>query len=415
MSLYTLDIQVPRETSGHVLHVFQPEIPNGLEVVSSNVLYSDLNTTYYRLELFCSGHDRDWLVDLIEANFKKVTYKLREDLSLYDRPLFEMSPRKSIDTRRSFMATSPATLRAAQEYFFRDPENVRIPPARNRVGLLSNGGVHEFPARMSLALERDAFLINKHTNLQTFPLWIQSRHEEEFLKAAVALAPNFSMLRIGGFARDDALDMRDRLADQLDIPVILSEYVETAGLITAVLKNAARIFQLDLVGGNAAIVGLGPAGHGVADLLVKLGLHRVFGIDHDPRQLARFEKGPGIASSLDHVYENADLIIISPDYPTRLHEERLRRDQLVLSFTPGALDVELAEKNGAHVFQGYPPHPVFIMPGLLGAIQKQGVKRVEADHILRVVETLELRSGESNFLPAPSAELIRSQINMVFA
>ena len=412
MSLYTLDIQVPRESSGNVLRVFQPEKPNGLEVVSSNVLYTDLNTTYYRLELFCMGHDRDWLVDLIEGNFKSVTYKLREDLTLYQKPLLEMSPRKALDSRRSFMATAPPTLRAAQEYFFRDPESLKVPPSSARVGLLSNGSGHEFPARMSLELERDAFLINRHTGIQTFPLWVNSRHDEEFIKTALSLAPNFFALRIGGFARDEALDLYDRLEHELERPVILSEFVETAGLVTAVLKNAARIHGRELEGATVAIIGLGPAGHGVAGLLEQLGVRRVLGIDHDPRQLSRFERGPGIASSLEHVYENAEFILISPDYPTRIHEDHLIEDQLVLSFTPGALDTEAAESTGAHVFQGYPPHPVFLLPGLMGALQKHKLERIEPEHILRLIETLEVH-GENHLLPAPSTDLIRSQINIL--
>jgi malate dehydrogenase (oxaloacetate-decarboxylating) len=277
--------------------------------------------------------------------------------------------------------------------------------------LLSNGLAHEFPARVALELERDAFLVNRHAGLQTFPLWVRSRHDEEFIKTAIALAPNFFALRISSFARDDALDILERLEAECDQPIILAEYLESAGLITAILKNAARLHGIQLEGATAGIIGLGPAGHGIARLLERLGVKRIFGIDHDSRQLSRFEKGPGIASSLDHVYDNADFIIISPDYPTRLHEERLHEKQLVLSFTPGALDIEAAEKNGAFVFQGFPPHPVFILPGLLGAIHHNRLKRVEPEHILKLVETLAVRSGEGQFLPAPSTELFRSQIN----
>ena len=164
------------------------------------------------------------------------------------------------------------------------------------------------------------------------------------------------------------------------------------------------------------IIGLGPEGHGLKQFLAQMGVARILGIDADFRQLTRFEKRDGIASSIDHVYDNADFLLITPGYKTRLDEKRLHPGQIILSFSPGVVDESSLEQTIAErIYQGPDPHPIFIMPGLIGAIRQSRIQRINIDHLYRLMSTLTGRASEYSFLPAPSTELFKAQFQALGA
>ena len=100
-----------------------------------------------------------------------------------------------------------------------------------------------------------------------------------------------------------------------------------------------------------------------------------------------------------------------PDTPVQLDETRFREGQIILSFSHDALRPKnLAPKIAERVYQGYPPHPVFILPGLVAAIRRNGLEAITLETRLRCVDTLVAKNGLFQFLPVPSADLIKSQI-----
>ncbi|MBE7440034.1 MAG: hypothetical protein HS115_16395 [Spirochaetales bacterium] len=408
MSLYTLDIQLPAEESGGLLRVFQHNADKGLELVSSNILYRDLYSAYFRVELLSSHHDKADVSRIIEENFKKAHYIIRDDLSVYRKPLIEMSPRKFSDTRRAFMITAPETLEEARRSWGADSTE-KTPLARYRVALLSDGSACENPASISMDLERDAYLIARYASLQPVPLWVRTRGEEDLIRTAQALAGGFSALRLSGLDNRYALEVVERLQQSLDIPVIHAERLETAILILSVLINIYNGELSDFQSMNAAVIGLSAAGHGTAELLLEAGFQRVFGIDADPIQLTHFERGRGIASSLDHVYSAADIIVIMPEVRTVLEEKRFRENQLVLNFSSQRFD---HEKSPARIFRGSVPHPIFILPGLTGLVQNKQIRQVTSELCWQLITTLTMKKQDQNILPLPSQELIRRQMGL---
>ncbi len=412
MSLYTLDIQVPREKSNSVLRLFQTDQGNGFDIISSNILYTDLNSSYYRLEIFSSANDTDQIRTALKADYPDVQFRIREDMSLYERPLVDMQPRQSLEFKKSFMATSPAAVSTVQKYMLPQRSQLRdLKLTQSRIGLFSNGTALEKPHQITVELERDQYLISKHTGIQAFPLWMEAPNEEQFIRAVASLAPNYFALRICGLDNHYALDIPERISNLTDVPLIHAEHAETSTVIAAVVKNAARTHGVEIKEKSAAIIGLSSVGHGLSEALFAMGFARVYGIDADSRQLTRFERTEGIATSLDHVYENADFVIIAPNYPVKLDETRFKEGQIILSFTPDSIDrSNLASEVAGKSYQDHAPHPVFILPGLVAAMQKYDIPCITLDMRLKLIETLQVRDGLDQFLPIPTADLIRSQI-----
>lgn len=410
MSLYTLDIQVPLHNGVNaVLSAFQDAPGQDIDIISTNLLYSEMNSAYYRFEIFSPRLDSDGLLRLMEAKLPDARSRIREDLSLYKKPLIEIQAQKSLDFKRAFMATSPAALKSAVKSLLSGREELKH-YNRNRLGLISNGTALESPHQVIMQLERDAFLISRHAGSQAVPIWFNSKNEEEFLKSVLSIAPNYFLMRLSSLSREYALDIADRAAENADIPVIHAEYIETAGIIAAILRNAARIHSTEVRGKIVGIIGLGPAGHGLKEILVMMGVSRVYGIDSDTRQLTRFEKKDGTATSIDHLYENADFIIITPGTQVLMDEKRFHEGQIVLSFVPDLLKLdEMKVRVRERTYQGYEPHPVFILPGLISAFNKYRLRKVTPDLRLRLSETLLEKSGENRLLPIPSVDLFRNQ------
>lgn len=393
---------------GPVLDFLQ-KIDPSVEVVSTNMLYSDLSSAYYRLEVFAPQQKKIQLDTLIEERFPDSKFHLREDLSLYKKPLIDIQPQKSIEFRKAFMATSPAALESAIQNLLPRKEDL-CKYTGHRMGLISDGTALELPHQVTMQLERDAFLVARHAGVQAIPIWFNSKNEEEFLKTVVSIAQNYFLIRLSNLKREFAIDITDRIEEIIDIPLIHAEFLETATVIAAILKNAARIHSMEIRGKTIGIVGLGPAGHGLKDLMVMMGAARIFGIDADSRQLTRFEKRDGTATSLDHIYDNADFIIITPGTITLLNERRFHPGQIVLCFQPDLIELDrLDPEVRARTYQGYEPHPVFILPGIVSAAQKYRIRKITMDMRLKLLETLLEKSGDNRLLPVPSADLFRAQ------
>ncbi|MCB1319913.1 MAG: hypothetical protein KDK34_06660, partial [Leptospiraceae bacterium] len=190
MSLYTVDIQVPHSSVGSALQAIQAANPRGIQLISSSLLYSDLKSAYYRLELDTGDMRRPQLESLIRQAGTEIQYRIREDLSIYDHSLIEIVPDKGIDFRKSFAVTSPVTLQMVQEVQYSRREDIRKISER-RIALISDGSAYESPHRVVIKLERDAYLLARHAQVQPIPLWMDSRNEEEFIKTIVSLAQNY--------------------------------------------------------------------------------------------------------------------------------------------------------------------------------------------------------------------------------
>ena len=417
MSLYTLDLQVPQNRAASLLQKLQAEREAGsFDVISSNVLYSDLNASYYRLEIFSTRPAEDRVREILEDEGEDIVFQLRDDLSLYERPLVEMVPRSGLEFRKTFMMTSPEALATAQESLL--PQRSRLAELRMtriRLGLVSNGLALDKPHQATMQLERDVFLIARHGGLQAFPLWIETNNEEQFIRTVVSLASNFFCVRLSSLSRANAEDIVLRITEQVSVPVIHAERDEMAVVMAAVALNAAHRHDIDVRGLSAGIVGLGPEGLSLAELLLSFGFRKIFGVDGDPRQLTRLERGPGIATSLDHMYDNADMIVITPGQHGHIDQSRVRPEQIVLSFSPTGILRSESGPPPARLYHGHSPHPVFVLPALVAAVQQYRLEHITHDTRHRLTETLRAASGLKQLLPVPTVELIRAQVNAMGA
>ena len=216
-------------------------------------------------------------------------------LSPAPEALLHTTPR-NLDFRRAFHRTSPEFIEDASASIASRADARKLTGISNRALLLSDGSLFQLRQRAFLSLERDAYLICKFTDHEALPLLLETRNEEDFIRNALAVAGNASVVRLSMLQRHLAAAVVERMQDQLECPLIHAEQVETAAILAAIVRNAANFHKTELSGKN---VGLSPAMCGLAELLRRMGAAKTYGIDTESSAASRFEKEGGIATSLD--------------------------------------------------------------------------------------------------------------------
>lgn len=406
MSLYTVDIHTMRSGASGGLQIPQQA---DLHIHSNQEILSDLRATYIRLEVFSAKLDAEEIQTAFEQANPNCTIKVKIDRHSSGRPLIQVLPLISQDVRRSFQQTGNRLLETQLATQFTTAQSIEC-ITNHRVGLISNGSARAQRFQIIPELERDALLICKYTRLQPFPQWLSVSNQEDFIKASVALAGNFGLLRLSGLDRDLAIESVERIRDQVSIPVVHAEAEERALLYSANLINLCANLGIELKDKNIAILGIGAEAAGIFRLLEQRSITRFYGIDGDFRHLARFEKSGGIASSMDHVYETADIIIITPIFQATLEEHRFQPGQLILDYNDSILNREkLSPEVIDRAYTGEPPHLAHILPGILAGLQKRGAPIDPTEIIERLLPTLLTGNGRG-LLPLPNNDLIQKQI-----
>lgn len=414
MALVTIDLQLPRKSGSQTA---LPELwpTSGVDIISCQRLYSDPAADYFRLEALT---DEELLPQLeldIRRNHPEAICRYRTEPEIFSGPLIEVQATRKVDFRRAFVTTSTAAVRRAERSLYASRESAAQMLSSRRFLLLSEGGALAQSHLAALHLERDAFLAARWTDAQPTPLRISPRNEEEFIRTALALSENGFALRLSRLNPEYALDVAERLQEQAACPVIHAEFSETAAILAAAMTNAARLRGAKVSGASVAILGLGPAGHGLKEFAVRLGAARIFGIDAETRQLTRFERKDGIASSIDHVYNAADIVVVTSEFNGRLEEQRFRPEQTLLSFSDAVDPRRMSTEVHNRAFLGPELHPVFALPGLVAGLQRSKARLFRFDHAWAIYESLLLREGDCAILPAPSSELIARQSEAVAA
>jgi len=411
MPFYKLQVQINRQYDSNIMLNHKDFV-----LLSSSLIFDDSQYPTYQLEII-SPLSIEMFEKLLQTNEGIYHYVVKEDPSYFSSPYVEINPNKNFDAKNSIPYTSYEVIRKISEELVQKPEHLQsLKMIKNRIGLFSDGGSLSVPAQSVFDLERDSYLLSKYTGTCGFPAYIASKNEDEFNRTLVSLSHNYSMLRIskmGGGYTEEALD---QLTNNVSVPVLHEESMERAPVITGTIINFAAKNGLPIQDKWVALVGLGYAARSIAKLLKHFGVGKILGVDGSSDELVKFERGEGIATSLNHALENADILVILPKTPVKLDFEKINKKQLILSFTSGTVPLEKQEsRTGNGWIETSEPHPIFTLPGLVMSLQKIESKVISQSLMIHFTETFILRKPGATLLPRPSKELIRYQIETLTA
>ncbi|WP_433221030.1 NAD(P)-dependent malic enzyme [Dactylosporangium sp. CS-047395] len=146
----------------------------------------------------------------------------------------------------------------------------------NRVAVVSDGtavlGLGDVGPLAALSvMEAKSALFAQLAGIDAVPVCLSATSAEELATVVLALAPMFGGINLDGVAAPRCIEVRRRLQDQLDIPVLHDPEHATVVVVLAALRNALRVVGKQLRGARIAVLGAGVVGTALTRLLLRSG------------------------------------------------------------------------------------------------------------------------------------------------
>lgn len=283
-------------------------VSRGCRIVSLND--DESGTDLYVMEvLYFDNNDTVALADYFAASSRQIT------LLSTDFPLEESLTRGLLDVTANF------TMETQQDYevnllggyeFLQSSEE----PENNEPQLITisiTGGVqtiHDSTTAMQRDAERDALVIRYGTGFRAFPLIVSLDNWEDLSRLLNMFKDGASVLRV---ACDSFYDYSfyQRMIEESPVPLLMQQHEEMAVHLASMVESALK--ELKLNPGNTAlgIIGLDASMVSLAKLMERRGIYRILGYDDKEDVLQELERYGGMATSPEHIYRNADILIVN--------------------------------------------------------------------------------------------------------
>jgi malate dehydrogenase (oxaloacetate-decarboxylating) len=174
-------------------------------------------------------------------------------------------------------------------------------------------------------------------------------------------------------------------------------------VVLAALTNACRLQRIDLKDQEIGIVGLGAAGTGVARLLNKAGVHRLFGSDPKPAAEQRLKALGGQALGLRALVKRCRVLVCTTGVPGLIKPRRVRKGQLILALSNPRAEIEpaVALKAGAALaVDGKSVNNALAFPGLFRGVLDAAAPHFSTEALLAAAGVLAGLAQEHELVPS---------------
>lgn len=190
----------------------------------------------------------------------------------------EVNSRVPIKNRDDLsMAYTPGVARVCKA-IFDDPDSAfALTVRRNTVAVVSDGsavlGMGNLGAKAALpVMEGKAVLFKEFAKVDAFPICLDTQDPDEIVAVVRAIAPNFGGINLEDISAPRCIEIEERLAAELDIPVFHDDQHGTAIVVLAALTNAMKVVDKSFDSIRVVINGAGAAGAAIAKLLLAVGV-----------------------------------------------------------------------------------------------------------------------------------------------
>ncbi len=189
----------------------------------------------------------------------KVPLDTQEDLSLYYSPgVAEPCLEIQKDVNKAYIYTNKA----------------------NSVAIVSDGsavlGLGDIGPTAGLpVMEGKAILLKKFGNVDAVPICIDTKDTQEIINFCKLIAPSFGGIHLEDISAPRCVEIETTLIRELSIPVFHDDQHGTAIVVSAALKNAAKLLGRKLEDFIVTVAGTGAAGSSIIKNLHYLGIKKI--------------------------------------------------------------------------------------------------------------------------------------------
>lgn len=146
----------------------------------------------------------------------------------------------------------------------------------NTIAVATDGsrvlGLGNIGAEASIpVMEGKCALFKEYGGVDAFPLCLNTRSNEEFIKTMKACEPIFGGINLEDIQIPNCFEIESALKEELNIPVFHDDQHGTAVVVLAALENALKLQNRKIDNLKIVISGAGAAGSAIAKLLVAAG------------------------------------------------------------------------------------------------------------------------------------------------
>ena len=301
------------------------------------------------------------------------------------------------------MAYTPGVARVCNAIHADPDSSFSLTIRRNTVAVVSDGsavlGLGNIGPRAAMpVMEGKAALFKEFGDVDAFPICLDTQDTEEIINVVKAIAPTFGGINLEDISAPRCVEIEQRLAADLEIPVFHDDQHGTAIVVLAALQNALKVVGKNIDAVRVVINGAGAAGAAIVQLLMDAGVQHIIVCDrsgsiHSGRDsitslkkwIADHTNQQQATGSLSDVIEGADVFVgVSAANVLKQDDVRRMADDAIV-FALANPDPEITPEEAAgHVrvmATGRSDYPnqinnVLCFPGLF-----RGVLDVRARHI----------------------------------
>jgi len=247
--------------------------------------------------------------------------------------------------------------------------------------------------------ERDAVIISRFTGRNAFPCVIRYSSIEDFIKSIKAVEENFACIRLYKMDEEDL--SFSTIADSLTRPLISFELDEEPLFYLSLIKKICSDHKIKPAETAVGIIGLSSSAIRLTALLNKTGFAKVLGYDGRERIMMSFETRRGLATTVENIVSNCDIIILNDEQGEFSLEDKMQAGQIYISRTvTEKLSSDLKKLKGLKDFIVTDENSTMaLMSGLVNGIMMQEEKTYTDEMLLKLSDMVFRSMTEKYALP----------------
>ncbi|RXI28215.1 malic enzyme-like NAD(P)-binding protein [Aliarcobacter trophiarum] len=197
----------------------------------------------------------------------------------------EIRTTKSFKNKKDLsLAYTPGVAYACEEIKNNPQDAFLYTAKRNLVAVISNGtavlGLGNIGALASKpVMEGKAVLFKEFAKVDAFDIEVNENDIDRFCEIVKAISPTFGGVNLEDIKAPECFAIEERLAEELDIPVMHDDQHGTAIITTAALINASEILNIKFEDMKIVIIGAGAAAIASANMYKELGVTNIVMFD----------------------------------------------------------------------------------------------------------------------------------------
>lgn len=288
----------------------------------------------------------------------------------------------------------------------------------NSVAVITNGtailGLGDIgPVAGMPVMEGKAALFAQLAGISAVPILINEKDPQKLVEIIVAISPSFGAIQLEDIRAPECFEVEQALIERLDRPVMHDDQHGTAVVVLAALLGATRRAGLRLSECVVGQIGLGAAGLGICDLLIKYGVKGTLGSDLNPGAQARLARMGGQPMDLAGVMAHADVIVATTGVKGLIKPQMVRQGQVILALSNPEPEIEPEKALAAGALfatDGKVVNNVLGFPGVFRGALDAHATRITDAMLIAAAETLAGLAKGHALVPDPLDLDVHAQV-----